>query len=103
VPEAKSGGEYKLWCHAFLEYPFKVSARSPTGDARRILVALSGEDATVWLGEVTPDASGPWSLRLESLRAADPACYEDVAPLGVLLELPGESRSRSRFFVTVAV
>lgn len=78
MPEATSSGGYKLRPHAFTDYPFKVSAQSPAGDLERVSLAPSVEDATLWLGEFTPDASGTWTLRLENLQAADPACYEDV-------------------------
>jgi hypothetical protein len=77
VPVSGNGDPYNLKPRAFPDYPFQVQALSPEGGASRIDVAPSPEDDRVWVGNLTPDREGAWTLTIVDLQGADVDCYTD--------------------------
>jgi hypothetical protein len=91
APFSIHGDTYTLKPHAFPDYPFDIQAISPRGEASRIDMAPSTNDDQVWLGDLTPDQEGAWTLTIVNLQGADAICYRDavlVVEEGVRSETP---------------
>jgi hypothetical protein len=78
APIAKDPDDITLKPWAFPNYPFKVRAVSPEGQRSTVSVAPSSPDDGVWVGSLTPDREGAWTLTILNLEEADAPCYADA-------------------------
>lgn len=72
-----ASGELKP--HPTPDYPFRVEAVSPGGDAHEIRVAPTA-DPHVWLGSFVAARAGEWTVRVANFEqgAVDPSCYQPL-------------------------
>jgi len=78
VPIASGGDRSTLEPRPIADYPFSVRAVAPDGSARSIDVDRSTESDLDWVGSLTPDQDGAWTLTISNFQASDPACYVDA-------------------------
>ena len=79
LPISENGDAYRLKPHAFPDYPFRVQAISPRGEPSRIAIAPSADDNRRWLGSLTPNQEGRWTLTIVNMQGGgDEACYTDA-------------------------
>ena len=57
---------------AAADYPFRITARSPDGELRRIEVSPTTEAATRWTGELLLDNAGVWEVYSENFGGDSP-------------------------------
>lgn len=113
VPVSTNGEDYTLEPHAFPDYPFRVRASAPDGTTSRINMSTDPGDDQVWVGSLTPDRPGRWTLSITNLQGGDAVCYKDatlaveqeagmppvyvgVGLVGILLGLAGFILARRR-------
>lgn len=96
VPISTDGDAYTLEPRAFPDYPFKVHAISPQGATSMIEMAPGAEDDRRWLGDLTPDHEGPWTLTIVNLQGGDALCYGDA-----ILMVERGPRSRTPTFAVL--
>jgi hypothetical protein len=78
APIAKGRDDVTLKPWAVPDYPFRVRALSPEGQRSTVRVAPSSSDDRVWVGSLTPDQEGAWTLMILNFPGADASCYEDA-------------------------
>lgn len=55
-----------------IDYPFDVTARSPTGEELKIELVRDGSDASLWRGSFTPTIPGEWSVVMRNFPTLAP-------------------------------
>jgi len=78
IPIPSTGDAYTLEPHAFPDYPFRVRASSPDGAVSEIDMSPDPDAGQVWMGSLTPDRQGRWTLTITNLQDSDAACYTDA-------------------------
>jgi hypothetical protein len=75
---AKGAGDITLKPWAVPNYAFRVRALSPGGQRSTVPVAPSSSNDRVWVGSLTPDRQGAWTLMILNFPGADASRYEDA-------------------------
>lgn len=98
LPISTVGDDYTLEPRAFLDYPFRVRSASPDGTVSTINMSPDAGNGQVWVGTLTPDQQGPWTLSITNLQGSDGSCYQDA-----VLDVEQGVRSQAPPYVAIGL